>query len=56
MEREGLIGLLLKIGVGCIVVAYLTACSAGGQKFFCGWEEVNAIKNTSGYEIPKEKK
>lgn len=36
-------------------VMFSSGCSTGGGKFFCGWEEVNQIKNTSGYDIPTKK-
>lgn len=41
----------------CLMFLYtLTGCTTGGGRFYCGYEEVNQIKNTSGYDIPKKEK
>lgn len=33
---------------------YSTGCSTGGGRICFGYEEVNKISNSSGYDIPKK--
>lgn len=41
----------------CLMFLYtLTGCTTGGGKICFGYEEVNQIKNSSGYDIPEKKK
>lgn len=47
---------IVKCFIGCGIIAGLTRCTTGGGKVCFGYEEVNSIKNQSGYEIPKKDK
>ena len=41
-------------GIWLMMLYALTGCTTGGGKICFGYEEVNQIKNSSGYDIPKK--
>lgn len=55
MERKAeLHNCIAWAGIWLMMLFSLTKCTTGGGRFYCGYEEINQIKNTSGYDIPKK--
>ena len=55
-ERNWLSVVMLLLGI-CVIGLTMPGCSTtGGAKFFCGYEEMNDMKKTTGYSVPKKDK
>lgn len=55
--QEDIGGLLMFISLMLLAYILLTlqGCTAGGQRLYCGWEEINQAKIVQGYDIPETK-